>query len=1266
MSEILDKAKNICITILSNEKQVITAAVIKETIEKASLLYPLSDPEKQSLFKTLETLYAVFSDEYRILDDATPEPWVKNRKSEFRWQFWNRYRQFLESRNYAPDTINKLDALTEDILDRLVQPGSHQRFEKKGLIVGHVQSGKTSNYIGLICKAADVGYKLIIVLAGIHNSLRSQTQLRIDEGFLGFDTQTARNFSKTSNRIGVGRINPNLAAHSLTTSDVNGDFTRKASEASGVNIRGNDPIILVVKKNPSVLKNLLLWLTSRGETMSDGQKLIRDLPLLLIDDEADNASINISKTHVSKINAAIRALLERFEQNAYIGYTATPYANIFAKYYDDEEAKDLNENFGSLNIKIGRDIFPKDFIVNIPAPSNYIGPAKIFGIVSSEDLDKEVEPISLFRIIKDYQPSKPDPDDKEAIKDYNEKIESIRKTNPYFITDLHKKDDAFPRDLPPSLHRAMKCFFLACAARRVRGQAKEHNSMLIHVSRFIKWQDKIASLVFDTFKSYSRQIEFNTGSIYDDLKDLWEEEFVPETRKLIQNKAVDDPSITEISWSELKPHIYPAISKIDVRAVHGDTKIEGLKHKNIRPLDYFENKESGLSVIAIGGNKLSRGLTLEGLTISYYLRASKMYDTLMQMGRWFGYRPGYLDLCRLFTSEELVDWYRHVTVATEEMRAQFDRMCDLGKKPRDYGLKVRTHPGILNITAANKFRYKEIMRLSFSGELEETYSFKISSRKHQENLKALKSFVTKLGEVQGPVNQIEAFKKHFIWNGVANYNQIIEFLSGYYSFQPSFNVNLICEYILAQVRHGSLRDWTVALINKSTAQMGERFDLAPDLNVGLTTRTNSREDGQDFYVITKSHIIDPSHEYIDLTDEQISDAISITLKDWAKKGSINSKGLMHPSSLRIKTTRHTSKALLLVYLLNNRPDNKRSPIADCPVVGLAISFPYIDTNKDEKIEYAVNEQFLKEILDYPDELDQPDYLQDNIELQENTTDIDDEIRNHIEKSRSINSIIELSFKEGIQGNQIDENSIDQSNEQPDIIIPARLIENKQISIQSKLIPFIRKQDINKFYCTPKPDFYIGNITSVQNLEAGKIIAAEHKSGIVFSLSDFECVLEEGCIGIQSGEIPSLYLLTLLNSTLFSYWVAQNESNSIQVTIENFPIKMLPENKHINYFAEAIIFLGKQRSNRTNSIIINYFSGILNAVVFEIYFPEDFSRNNLSMLSVLEELILNNPIDINEIVVTYNALNDTRHKVHQTLQKLISVEKVKSIYNSLKN
>jgi hypothetical protein len=1210
------QAKTLCNAWLSEiaKTESVNAILIKEKVDLVNTLFNLPEFEKAKLIEELEVLYSILSDHYRILDDVKPDPWVKNAKSGINWDFWNRYRMYLEQKNYAPDTLNKMDNLTDDILDRLIRPDSNIPFDKRGLIVGHVQSGKTGNYIGLMCKAADAGYKLIIVLAGIHNSLRSQTQLRIDEGFLGFDTQLARSITQTTDRIGVGRINPTLIAHSLTTNEINGDFNRKASETSGISIGGKDPIILIIKKNASVMKNLLAWLASRGKTMEDGKKQIKNLPLLVIDDEADNASINISKNYVSGINACIRSMLKLFEQSAYIGYTATPYANIFIKQYTDDDVKGLDYNVHSIPLSLGADIFPKNFIVNIPAPSNYIGPEKLFGIESLENIDKEIRPLKLFRIVDDYA---------------------------VYIPEGHKKDEPKPEtltELPPTLHEAIKFFFLSCAARRARGQSNEHNSMLIHVTRFIDWQDRIATLVENEVKAYARLIEFSDRKFIGELKQLWNNGFLDVTKEVINNPSVNDPSIVEMSWMDIEPHLYAAVAKIEIRAVHGDTNINRLKHKNIRPLDYYDHRKTGLSVIAIGGNKLSRGLTLEGLTISYFLRASKMYDTLMQMGRWFGYRQGYLDLCRLYTSEELVKWYQHITVATEEMRAEFDRMGDLDKTPADYGLKVRTHPGSLVITAANKFRYKKIMTLSLSSVLEETYSFKKNDSKHLVNYNNTLRLVNDLGLPDGSVNTESILRNHFVWRGRNNSDRILDYLYGYVSAQPTFNVNLITRFISEQQKYGLITNWTIVLINNTTTDKAVKINA--DVTVGLTKRTDFTPESS-YYTINKSHIIDPRHEYIDLTDEEIRIALNRTKED-AKKSGKNLSKIDKPSPVRVKEIRSEKQALLLIYLLDPQPTLDNPPLSSIPIAGLAISFPWMKNARS--IGYAVNEQFLKE-LDYSDELD-------NQELDEPLTSVEKD--NELEQLEALENKIENKFKEQEEKTQkwkpVFLYGIDKLN----------LIDKK-----AGAVPVIKEKDIHRYYINTYVDSWIEDPEHLL-INKGLVISTTIFRTQNFSISEQSMVLDNKCLAIWIPEIPSEYLLGILNSVFFTYYNRSKIGLTTEHVIEKFPLIYSEQYSHgISILVRCILALQKEQSSRESRLMSSFFMSVLDVVIFEIYFPEIFAANRLNVFSELQSLV---PFDNDAEYIKryYQLLNTPQSHIKKAIYDINTIPEFKLIYQTLTN
>lgn len=982
----IEQAKNICIELLRKIKNP-SSTDINHAIDDVLKIFPHMNPERKTLFDYLTATFSVFSDDYRILDtDEGYAPWLKDRKADIHWNFWNRYINYLQKK-IAPDTINKLDNLTDDILDRLANPSTPGAWDKRGMVVGQVQSGKTSNYTGLINKGADAGYKLIIILAGMHDSLRSQTQIRIDEGFLGFNSQRSLQYSNT-NKIGVGFYNPvdvktnnpvDLPANALTSSHLNGDFNRKVAQSAGIHLRSSDPIVAVVKKNVSILKNLISWLAVWGDKQPDGKIIIRNVPFLLIDDEADNASINVSKDKVSAINGCIRALLSLFEQSAYVGYTATPFANIFIPFLEEKTVKGIDLTIKDYEFTVGQDVFPKDFIINIPAPSNYIGPAKVFGLSALTSSDIEEDPLPVIKSVKDYEAFNAS-NLKEQLQNLTSGVADELLVTKSFIPDKHKKNDPLPEELPNSLKFAIKCFVLSSAARRVRKQTDVHNSMLIHVSRYIAWQDRIATLVDAELKFCQRQIEMKSGTLLKDLQAIWIKEFVPTTNQIIHDTHIyTDPAITPVDWKDVEKEIYPAISKMEVRAVHGDKNIAGLSHHNISPLDYFFSEQQGkfLSVIAVGGDKLSRGLTLEGLTVSYYLRASKMYDTLMQMGRWFGYRPGYADLCRIFTTDDLIKWYKHITIASEEMRRDFDYMFLLKKTPKEFGLKVRTHKGGLKITAANKFRYKHLMQLSYSGELEQTWNLKIDKTVFENNYRATLRLIKNLSEpVPHTINK-KVTNQKLVWQGKNNHTLITDFLSSYRLGKEVIDKDKIIDYINAQVRHSNLTDWTVVLINNSTASDENKAKITingTEISVGLTDRTNISNSGID-YEIANANILSGEHEMIDLSDPQINSAFRKTEQDWLdlKKEEKPSK----PSPYRIKESRDSKNGLLLIYPLNPNcqhriPNSKEKPrkvISDVPVIGIAISFPKIEN--DEKIEYAVNDQFRKE-YEYPEELDQND------------------------------------------------------------------------------------------------------------------------------------------------------------------------------------------------------------------------------------------------------------------------------------------------------
>lgn len=868
--------------------------------------------DKAALIREVQAIYNIRMDEFRIIEkEESRLPWINDKKTSIEWNFWNRYRDYLQDeKNYPEAVLNQLDKLTNRTLDGLFNPDQNVLISKYGLVVGQVQSGKTSNYTGLICKAADAGFKLIIVLAGIHNNLRSQTQLRLDEGFLGFDTQFQRAFNTGQHTIGVGIGKNALPVHSVTSSSDNGDFSARTTQTFNT----NEPIVAVVKKNTKVLEKLFQWLSSQASINAKGERRINNKSLLLIDDEADNASINTNKDEdkSTKINEHIRNILRLFDKSGYVGYTATPFANIFIPIEEDQ-------------------LFPKDFIINIQAPSNYIGPEKVFGIRVLEDDEISDEVLPIVNRIDDYQ---------------------------NFVPNGHKRESELPDSIPDSLRLAIKSFIITCAIRRLRGQEMAHNSMLIHVSRFINWQDHIKELVESTFDFYRRGIEMKIPSILEEMRQVFEvdtdnyKSYTTVSQQILDTELRGIDSATQIhEWAEVEKQLREAAVRIQVKKINGGSA---------DALNYYDHKK-GLSVIAIGGDKLSRGLTLEGLSVSYYLRASRMYDTLMQMGRWFGYRPGYVDLCRLFTSSELNEWFCHITLASEELRSEFDYMSDVaGSTPEQYALKVRTHPGVLQISASNKIRRAVNVDVSWAGRLVESYQLQKNPIVVKSNLDATVDLISSLDA------NFKTNRNNFLWKNVSP--ELIRPLFQKFKVPDSLvrvDPGNLLQFIDVQIANGELTNWSVGLMSK--ADTIERFPIDKNGNIvdiGYWFRRNATErtDSTTFF-IRKNHIISPKDEFVDLEPEQYRAALERTVA-FHQHNNKEYKNDYPKGDIVRNEFRNPKNPLLLIYFLD--PEGADLPKGSDPLVGFAISFP--GSRFNSSVRYAIHRQLLA-LFNIDDEID---------------------------------------------------------------------------------------------------------------------------------------------------------------------------------------------------------------------------------------------------------------------------------------------------------
>ena len=822
-----------------------------------------------------------------------------------------------------------------------------------------MQSGKTSNYTGLICKAADAGFKLIVVLTGMHNNLRSQTQLRLDEGFLGRDTFTERIYRENGKPFGAGYIlqTKKLVAHSLTSSKESGDFkTAIADQFMGFDTE--EAILLVIKKNPRVLTLLQQWLEVNATPPdADGKRTIESKALLLIDDEADNASVNTKKDdeEASRINGQIRKLLRLFNRSAYVGYTATPFANIFIDTDKDE-------------------LFPANFIINIKPPTNYIGPEQVFGFAPLSEGDANDSVLPIVHTIDDF--------------------------GDLASQATGKKKLPLPDELPDSLHLAIRCFIIVCAIRRLRGQELDHNSMLVHVSRLNDKQARVKQLVDLQFDYYHKGIDQNSPKVLEELRQTFEEDiiedgivtyrsFVTTSRQVLAspNLLALDTRTAVHTWSEVKAHLREATAKIQVREINGGSA---------DALNYFDVKK-GLSVIAVGGDKLSRGLTLEGLSVSYFLRPSKQYDTLMQMGRWFGYRPGYVDLCRLFTSQELNEWFCHITLASEELRQEFVYMTETaGATPADYALRVRTHPGVLQISATNKMRNAVPMSFSLAGRLSQTYEFQRTPAVIRKNFNSTRQFIQSLGEptrLQSRYDEEQEKEgvKHFIWED-RTAQQVISFLQSYSTVSNLRRADsqATIRFINLQLANRELTDWTIVLLSTNNVKKRAEYEIAgAPQTVGLFRRVREEKSSTpDLYYVKRSNILSPEHESLDLDVPEYKEAMKLTRAMRLEK-KIEGEPEYPNGEIVRKRVRQKSKALLLIYSLNPEvayegevtPDVPRPPLINfpdelkdgenfIPIVGYAISFP--GSNYAAHVGYVVHGDLIK-YIEQP-EIDDQSYV----------------------------------------------------------------------------------------------------------------------------------------------------------------------------------------------------------------------------------------------------------------------------------------------------
>ena len=841
--------------------------------------------------------------------DDDLKPWLSEMEIAIEdsggWFYWKHYKTYLaQMKRWSLNTVRTIDRDTWNILDLMANPRSDEDFERRGLVVASVQSGKTANYLGLICRAADVGYKIIVVMAGVHNVLRNQTQARLEEGFAGINIVGQRIAP-----VGVGKMR-GIERRPILCTSREADFKKERAQA----LRGlqttqtNEPLLFVIKKNSSVLKQLYEWLCENAKSED---------PILLIDDEADNASINGKykrerrDDEPSRINGQIRNILSYFSKKCYVGYTATPYANILIDPIVDTK-------------EFGKDLFPSSFIYTLEESSDYFGAEKIFYATG----ENGKEHLRYIDDIGDYLPPK------------------------------HKSDFEI-ETLPNSLKKAIRTFLLALAIRTLRGDGSRHCTMMVNASPYRRTQRSVALCIGDYVEELKRHVKVYGAFPSDEAVELSDE------LAAIKSTWYEEYQAVGYCWEEIQEVLFDAVRAVRVVSINSDSS-DGL--------NYESQTEH---VIAVGGYRLSRGLTLEGLVVSYYSRNARAYDALMQMARWFGYRPNYEDLCRIWMSREAAGWYEFVAGATEDLFDELRNMRQLQRTPKNYGLKIKQSPDSLLVTARNKIGTGTTLAapIDLNNGFVETIAFDRDPMTVKRNREIVKQLISAISHYKTDEN---LFYRH------VPVEWVLGFIRNYQNEDarsPKSQSKPLIRYVNERLRDGELQEWDVYI----AAGEGPAIELSTDVTVRREIRYPGSATNQSCLVVGEKHrLASRGVESKGLSEEQIEEA----RRDFVTE---------HPTKKANASDRYYRRRrefpLLVIHpVLMTYSDSQRQSREEAGAIepeagswpswqhaeeafGWSISFPYTSQHT-RPVEYVFNQVAIEDLrADYEEESD--DDFEDN-------------------------------------------------------------------------------------------------------------------------------------------------------------------------------------------------------------------------------------------------------------------------------------------------
>ncbi len=676
--------------------------------------------------------------------------------SDYSSKHWPALRAYIaDTKGWGEETANKIDESSNEVVSLLANP-NQSNFQYRGLVVGYVQSGKTANMTAVIAKAIDAGYNMIVVLAGLTNKLRQQTQKRMESDL-------------------VARYEGNWLR--WTSSDDKGDFKIPANKS--FTPPSGQIQLCVLKKNVSPLRHF-------QETLDrTPPAILKQLRVLLIDDECDSASVNAANNELdmTAINEQIRRIIAKLPAVTYVGYTATPFANVLINPYSD--------NGGELD-----DLYPRNFITTLERPDGYFGAEQLFGRdpIDADDVKMDEEGLDMIREV---------PED----------------DLPLLQPPSRAEKDSFYPQMTESLEKAVLFFIASCAARIARGQANEHMTMLVHTSVYTVLHDRVSALIEGWLSQNREDLETGAGEIGRKLSQIWSEEIGRLPKEITQEAPV--------SYQDLLPYIGEVLERVKTPVENGFSE---------NRIDYDGD---GKVYIVVGGTVLARGLTLEGLMVSYFLRTTSQYDTLLQMGRWFGYRNGYEDLPRLWMTSELRHSFRMLASVEAEIRSDIGEYTHRNVTPMAFAVRVRAIPGMA-ITAASKMRHARVCDISYSGKHLQTIRF---ARKNPEIIRRNWSAASELISGAEQLGTRDHNFERLLYRRVP-VSLIRRFLASYqvHKSHRELSTDLLLKYIDDQP--AELGFWNVGLYQpKGDADSAEPLGIAGKVKLTNRAMIKDQDDG---------------------------------------------------------------------------------------------------------------------------------------------------------------------------------------------------------------------------------------------------------------------------------------------------------------------------------------------------------------------------------------------------------------------------------------